>query len=326
MRYFVTGATGFIGKALAKELLKHGHEVVILARTPEKAAELKALGAEVYKGDITERETMRAPMTGVDGVFHVAGWYKIGLRDTSGGQAINVEGTRNVLSMMQELAIPKGVYTSTIAIYSDTHGIEVDESFQFNGEHIAVYNRTKADAHKVADEFIAHGLPLVIVQPGLVYGPGDEGPGHDTFQMWLKGQLPMLVSSTAFTWCHVDDIVEGHLLAMEKGRIGESYIIGGESMKLTEAMKIASEITGVKLPLMTLPGGLVRSFGAIMGIVEKAFPVPLIFTSEYLRVGAATYLGSSAKARRELGYQPRPVREGFIETMRWEMEQAGRRT
>ncbi len=326
MRYFVTGATGFIGRALAKELLKRGHQVVILARTPEKAADLKAMGAEVFKGDITERETMRAPMTGADGVFHVAGWYKVGVRDNSHAQAINVEGTRNVLSMMQELAIPKGVYTSTLAINSDTHGVEADESYQLKSEHISVYDRTKADAHKVADEFIAQGLPLVIVQPGLVYGPGDEGPSHDTFQMWLKGQLPMLVSSTAYTWGYIDDIVEAHILAMEKGRTGESYIIGGETMKLTDAMKIASEITGVKLPALTVSGGLIRAFGAIMGVVDKAVPVPPLYTGEFLRVGAATYIGTNAKARRELGYQPRTVREGFVETMRWEMDQAGLRT
>jgi hypothetical protein len=113
MKYFVTGATGFIGGRLARKLVEMGHQVVTIARTPSKADDLMALGVEVHKGDITDKESMRAPMTGVDGVYHVAAWYKIGERDTSMAQSINVDGTRNVLELMRELNIPKGVYLSS---------------------------------------------------------------------------------------------------------------------------------------------------------------------------------------------------------------------
>lgn len=111
MRYFVTGATGFIGGRLARKLVEMGHQVVTIARTPEKAGDLVALGVEVHKGDLTDKESMRAPMTGADGVYHVAAWYKLGERDTSMAQAINVDGTRNVLELMRDLGVPKGVYT-----------------------------------------------------------------------------------------------------------------------------------------------------------------------------------------------------------------------
>ncbi|MDX2162444.1 MAG: SDR family NAD(P)-dependent oxidoreductase [bacterium] len=323
MRYFVTGATGFIGGRLARVLLEHGHQVVIVARTPGKAAALQALGAEVHQGDITDRESLRAPMQGADGVFHVAGWYKVGVRNTAPGQAINVEGTRHVLSMMQELAIPKGVYTSTLAINSDTDGRIVDETYHFNGSHISEYDRTKAEAHYIADAFIRAGLPLVIVQPGIVYGPGDESSLHDTFQQYLKGQLPMLIEGTAFSWAHVDDIVEAHILAMDKGRPGESYIIAGDTHTLVEAIGIAQAITHVKPPALVLPRSVVKAMSAFMRVFSP-LPLPTMLNGEYLRVSAATYTGSNAKARRELGHNPRPLREGLIPTLAWEMEQAGK--
>ncbi|MFN8568165.1 MAG: NAD-dependent epimerase/dehydratase family protein [Kouleothrix sp.] len=140
---------------------------------PAKATDPAALGITVVRGDVTDKESMRAPMRGVDGVYHIAGWYKIGARDPREGQAINVQGTRNVLELMREHAIPKGVYTSTLAINSDTHGQVADETYRFNGSHLSIYDRTKAAAaHALADQMIAAGLPLVIVMPGLIHGPG----------------------------------------------------------------------------------------------------------------------------------------------------------
>ena len=147
MRYFVTGATGFIGGQIAGQLGEAGHEVVALARDPARATGLRALGVTVRQGDITDRESLRAPMTGVDGVFHVAGWYKIGARDKSVALRVNVQGTANVLTMMRELGVPKGVYTSTLAVFGDTGGQSVDESYRVDGPWLSEYDRTKWMAH-----------------------------------------------------------------------------------------------------------------------------------------------------------------------------------
>ncbi len=232
MKYFVTGATGFVGGVLARKLREAGHQVHASVRSPEKAKELEALGVKLFKGDVTDKESMREGMTGVDGVYHVAGWYKIGTRDKSDGVKVNIHGTRNVLELMQELKIPKGVYTSTLAVNSDTKGITKDESYHFTGQHLSEYDRTKAAAHEVAKEFIAKGVPLVIVMPGLIYGPGDTSTLRTNIQDFLNQKLPMLPSQTTFCWAHVEDIVQGHILAMEKGKIGESYIIAGEPYKV----------------------------------------------------------------------------------------------
>lgn len=321
MKYFVTGATGFVGGVLAKRLREKGHDVHASVRTPDKAKDLQASGVKLFKGDVTDKESMRAAMQGVDGVFHVAGWYKIGTRDKSNGERVNIQGTRNVLELMQELRIPKGVYTSTLAVNSDTHGKAVDESYHFHGRHLSEYDRTKAVAHQIAKQFIAKGLPLVIVMPGLIYGPGDTSSLRETIIDFLKNRVPMLPDETAYTWAHVDDIAQGHILAMEKGRIGESYMICGEPHSVADAFKLASEITGKPAPRTVSA----RIFG-VMAKLVRPFDrfLPPTYTSEGLRIVAGvTYLGDNRKARQELGYNPRPLREGWEETLRHEMKLFG---
>lgn len=321
MKYFVTGATGFVGSVLAKKLREAGHEVNASVRSPEKAKELQALGVKLFKGDVTDKESMREAMTGSDGVYHVAGWYKVGAKDKSGGVTVNINGTRNVLELMQELKIPKGVYTSTLAVNSDTKGKLVDETYHFTGQHLSEYDRTKAAAHDIAKEFIAKGLPLVIVQPGLIYGPGDTSSVRSSLINFLRGQLPMLPYETALCWAHVDDIVDGHILAMEKGKIGENYHICGEPYKLFDAYQLASKVSGKRPPMGVSPK-LMRAMSVLVKPLD--FIMPESYTSEGLRIiSGVTYIGDNSKARRELGFDPRPVSEGWADTVRHEMKLMG---
>jgi nucleoside-diphosphate-sugar epimerase len=325
MKYFVTGATGFIGGRLVRQLVEAGHDVVALVRTPEKAHDLKSLGVTLVEGDITDRTALRAPMMGVDGVFHLAAWYKVGARDTTMAERINVGGTRNVLEVMRELSIPKGVYTSTLAVFSDTRGRRVDESYRYDGPHLSEYDRTKWAAHyEVALPMMEAGLPLVIVQPGAVYGPGDTSAIADTFTQYLRGRLPMLPKETAFCWAHVDDVARGHLLAMEQGRTGESYIIAGPCATLEDVLVMAEKITGKKAPGIRVGPPLMRGMAKLMGAVGKVVPLPVTYAAETLRVAAGvTYLGDNSKARRELGYDPRPLEEGLRETFEHLMRELG---
>ena len=321
MKYFITGATGFVGGVLTRQLREAGHEVLASVRSIEKARDLQALGVKLFKGDVTDKESMREPMTGVDGVYHVAGWYKVGTKDKSGGEQVNIQGTRNVLELMQELKIPKGVYTSTLAINSDTQGHLADENYRFIGQHLSEYDRTKAVAHEIAKEFIAQGLPLIIVQPGLIYGPGDTSSVRASLLNLFKGRLPMLPRKTAQCWAHVDDIVTGHILAMEKGKIGESYIICGERYETLEAFRLAAKVAG-KRPPAAVPPAMMK----VMSILVKPFDalIPDEYTSEGLRIVAGvTYVGNNSRAKRELGYNPRPVNEGWTETVRHEMKLLG---
>ena len=328
MKYFVTGATGFIGGRVARQLLAAGHEVIALVRTPSAAQELVALGVKVHAGDITDKESLRTPMRGVDGVFHIAAWYKIGARDMSQAEAINVGGTRNVLEMMKELGIPKGVYNSTLTVFSDTRGQMVDESYQYTGTtFLSEYDRTKWKAHyEVAKPLMQAGLPLMIVLPGLVYGPGDTSIIHQGWVNYLHGKLPILPSGTAYCWTHVDDTAHGHLLAMERGKVGESYIIAGPKYSVVEAFTLAEQISGVRAPRLHPAPCMMKALASMIGLLDALFPLPEPYSAESIRSSAGvSYLGSNEKARRELGYAPRTLEQGLPETLEYEMHQLGMR-
>ena len=325
-RYFVTGATGFVGAEVAKQLLTRGHQVVALVRSPEKASLLKLLGAEIHTGDITDPNSLREPMRGVDGVFHIAGWYKTGAPASGAlATAINVEGTRHVLTAMRDLGIAKGVYTSTVAVFSDTHGTLVDESYRYTGPHLSVYDRTKWQAHyEVAEPAIAAGLPLVVVQPGVVYGPGDTSSIREVFVNHLRGRMPLVPSRTAYCWGHIEDTAHAHISAMEQGRSGESYIIAGPPHTLREALVTAATCSGRRAPLAGLPPWLLEGASRAMEVVESIVTPPAGLSSETLRVAAGvTYLGSNAKARRELGFAPRGLDEGLRHVIEHEMRGLG---
>lgn len=327
MTYLLTGATGFVGGSLARLLAAAGHTVRAIVRVPARAGDLAALGLELHEGDVTEKESMRGAMTGVDGVFHVAGWYKLGARDRAAAAAVNVDGTRHVLELMRELAVPKGVYTSTLAVNSDTRGRIVDESYRFTGRHLSLYDQTKADAHRVAEAFIAEGLPLVIVQPGVVYGPGDTSSLGTTLVNFFRRKLPMLPARTAFCWAHMEDVSRGHLLAMERGQSGRSYFLAGPPHTMIEGFALASEITGIPAPRWHAPPGLLKGLAAGMSVIERLAPVPPDFASETLREAAGTtYLGTNARARAELGWDVRELRVGWTETVRHEYDRFLRRT
>jgi nucleoside-diphosphate-sugar epimerase len=321
MKYLVTGATGFLGGEIVRQLVKAGHEVRGVVRDPNKAIWMEDLGVTLFKGDVTEKESMREAMRSVDGVYHVAGWYKVVERVKGEAEAVNVQGTRNVLELMQELQIPKGVYTSSCVVNSDTHGQTRNESYHFAGRHISEYDRTKAIAHTIAADFMARGLPLVIVMPGVMYGPGDTSVVRTNIVALLKGKLPVMPDKGGYCWAHVDDGVQGHILAMEKGQVGETYMICGEPYNSADAFQLASLISGKRTPLR-VPYQLLKALSFLIKPFDAI--VPDIFTSEGLRVIAGvTYFGDNSKARRELGFDPRPFRDGWEATLRHEMKLLG---
>lgn len=320
MEYFVTGATGFIGGHVARQLLDEGHDVVALARTPSSAGDLEAAGATVVEGDITEKETLQAPMEGVDGVFHIAGWYDVGAEDPSLGERINVEGTRNVLEVMDELDVPKGVYTSTLAVNSDTNGVAVDEDYRYAGPHLTAYDRTKWQAHyEVAEPMVEDGLPLVTVMPGLVYGPGDTSVFGDALRDYLRGDLPMIPREVAYSPGHVEDIARAHIQAMEHGRAGEEYIIGGEPTTLVDLFDIVGDCA-VRDPPRAVSPALFSALAPIADVLERVVSLPKDYRAESLRVlSGVTYIGDNSKAKTELGLEHRPLREGLEETVTHEL-------
>ena len=312
MRYAVTGATGFVGGALVRLLRANGHDVVALVRNRERAEALSTAGVTLVEGDLDDSAALDRLVAGADGLFHVAGWYKLGDARPENGWRVNVDGTANVLAAARGSGVSRVVYTSTLAVNSDTHGRVVDEEFRFTGSHLSVYDETKARAHDLAVDAARDGLPLVVVQPGLVYGPGDTSQTGALVAAVLAGRRPTIPAGGAVCWGHVDDIALGHLLAMEQGTAGDSYFLAGEPCSLAEGLRLLADLAGKPGPIV-LPASVVRVTGAVIGVVERVVPMPAGYSAEAMRASLATYLGSPAKAYRELGWTSRPLREGLSE-------------
>jgi len=314
MRYAITGATGFVGGVLARQLRDSGHDVVALVRDPARAGALRDLGVELVPGDLDDSAALDRLCAGADGLFHVAGWYKLGQRDPSVGVRVNVDGTRNALTAAQRNGVAKVVYTSTLAVNSDTEEQVPDEDYRFTGEHLSVYDRTKAEAHDIALELHAQGLPVVIVQPGLVYGPGDTAQTGGFIAQVVAGKRPPVPNAGGVCWAHVEDVARGHVLAMDTGVPGESYMLAGPRATLAEGLQQVAAIAGTKGPVL-LPAGMVRFSAALMGALGRVVPLPPDYAAETLRASLATYYGTPAKAERDLGWTARPLDEGLRDTV-----------
>ncbi|MCU0279991.1 MAG: NAD-dependent epimerase/dehydratase family protein [Candidatus Nanopelagicales bacterium] len=317
MRYALTGGTGFIGQHLAQQLREAGHEVVAIVRDPGKAGGLSALGVDLVPGDVTSRSSMVEAFTGVDGVFHVAGWYKLGTADPEQGWAVNVQGTRNALDAARDARVPRVVYTSTIAVNSDTGGNVYDETYTFTGKHLSVYDHTKAQAHAIAQDFAASGLDVVTVMPSAVYGPGDTSQLGGLIRQASKRHRVLAPAGLRICMTHVDDIARGHILAMELGRSGQSYMLAGECTSAAEVLRMVAEMAGGPAPIV-LPDVMVGATSVSAGVLERFLPLPSTYRAETLRASRACYWGSPAKAQAELGWHARDLRVGLGETIQAE--------
>jgi nucleoside-diphosphate-sugar epimerase len=318
MKAFVTGGTGFIGQHVVRKLLLRGYDVHALVRAEAGAEAMRALGANPVIGDITDMESMRAGMTGSDIVFHIAGWYKYGDDDWMKAEMINVGGTRKVLRLAYELGVPKIIYTSTVAVFGDTKGEMVDETYHSNGPFLTEYDRTKWLAHyKVAIPLIEKGAPIIIVMPGGVFGPGDPSWIAELMRLYYRG-VPMVPGpESVITWAHVEDVAEGHILAAEKGRIGESYILAGPAVSLGEMVDFWSYITGKRPAGWHVPARALRPMAPAAGLLQSALPLPSLFSRELTTSLGATYKASADKARTELGWETRALQSGMHETFEW---------
>ncbi|MBA3270956.1 MAG: NAD-dependent epimerase/dehydratase family protein [Acidobacteria bacterium] len=324
-RFFVTGATGFLGGELVKQLIGRGHQVVALVRSLDRATLLSAMGVELHTGDITNRESLRTPMRSADGVFHVAAWYKLGVRDSSGiAERVNVDGTRYVLDMARELAIQRVVYTSTVSVFGDTYGKLVNESYSAHGPFLTEYDRSKWRAHyDVAVPLMQAGLPLIIVMPGAIYGPGDTSAVHRTLVRLLRGRLLMTPKGVTFCWGYVEDIARGLRQAMDAGRVGESYLLTGPAHTFQDVFATAARIVGRRPPPLHPPRFMMRAAASLAALLEKwDFRAP--YPAEVLRLMAGTtWIATSAKAEGELGFTARPLDEGLRHTIEHELRQLG---
>lgn len=318
MKAFITGATGFIGGRVAGRLRERGDEVVALVRTPAKAGRLKELGCEIVTGDLLSADAIQAGVKGCDAVFHIAADYRVGIPagERQGMHDANVTGTEIILDAAIDAGVGKIVYVSTIGYFGNTRGDVVDETFvRTDFDWLSVYDETKYLAHEVAADRIKKGAPIVIAQPGGVYGPGDTSDLAMLIDRLRSGKLPFLpMGDVGFNFVHVDDVVEGIILAHDKGRNGESYVLGGERTTLQGLTEKLSELEDRRSP-RPLPDIFVKASAPFGPVIGKLMGLPPNM-KEMIKAGdGVTYWAKDDKARSELGYSPRNLDTGLRQTL-----------
>ena len=325
MATLITGSTGFLGSAVLRQLLKEGHKVRALVRHNSNQRNLEGLEVEIVVGDLTDRDSLLRALKDCDSLFHVAADYRLWVPNPSEIYHHNVDGTRILMTAAMECGIKRIVYTSSVA----TLGINKDETPADETtpvslkEMIGHYKRSKFLAEREVDRLIKkENLPVVIVNPSTPIGPRDIKP-TPTGRMILdavKGKIPVYVD-TGLNIVHVDDVAQGHLLAFSKGKVGERYILGGENMSLYEILVEIAQITGNTPPRFQLPHNLVLPIAYIVEWMARLTRVddPLV-TVDGVRLAKKKMYFSTAKAKRELGFNPRPASEALKDAVAWFLE------
>jgi dihydroflavonol-4-reductase len=320
VRVFVTGGTGFIGGRVVAALCERGDDVVCLVRSPEKAVDMSARGCELVTGDLADEASIRSGMNGCDAVIHAAAVYEVGIpkSERTAMYEANVLGTEHVLRKALEEKIPKVVYVSTIAAFGNTRGQVVDESYTFpGGKHTSYYEETKVKAHEVARRLIEEeDLPCVIVQPGTVYGPGDHSAVGTQMKQFMAGRMPAIAfPDLGINLAHVDDIAQGVLLALDKGKVGDSYVLGGQITTMREMIETLAKVSGRKAPKRTMPTPLLKALTPIGPVVGKVMGQPPNLSELISSADGVTFWAKHDKAMRELGYSPRGLEQGLRDTL-----------
>jgi nucleoside-diphosphate-sugar epimerase len=320
VKVFVTGGTGFIGGEVVRQLRGRGDEVACLVRDPAKAGTLEELGCELIVGDLGDRAAVRRGMEGCDAVIHAAAMYEVGIPKSRrpAMRAANVDGTELVFRSALEAKIAKIVYVSTVGAFGNTHRKVVDESYEHPGvDFTSCYEQTKWEAHRLAKRMIAEeDLPCVIVQPGGVYGPGDTSQVADLLDQFLSGKMPLIpFPELGICLSHVEDIAGGILLALDKGKVGEAYVLSGPATTMREAIEEVARLTGRKAPRHALPVPLVKALTPIGSLVGKVMDQPPNLRELISSADNVTFWASHEKASRELGYAPRGMQEGLRQTL-----------
>src|SRR5436189_1473928 len=316
MRVFLTGGTGFIGGRVATKLRERGDEVVALVRSPERAMDLSAAGCELARGDVGDRAAIAAAMAGCDAAVHGAAIYEVGIPSAEHRRMYetNVVGTENVLRAPLDARVPKVVYISTVAVFGNTRGRVVDESYEPPGrEFTSYYEQTKYEAHRVAKRLSAEeGLPCVIVQPGGVYGPRDHSSLGQLMNQFLAGRLPALTFPDAgFNMVHVDDVAGGVLLALDNGKVGDAYVLGGQITTMREVIDTLARVAGRRPPRLTVPSPVIKAMAPFGPLVGKVLGQPPNLRELISSADGVTFWAKHDKAMSDLGYSPRGLEPGL---------------
>ncbi|BAW80468.1 hopanoid-associated sugar epimerase [Candidatus Nitrosoglobus terrae] len=322
MTSFVTGATGFVGSAIVKQLLDRGETVRVLVRPNSNRRNLEGLPIEIFEGDLRDQKSLEKALHGCQALFHVAADYRLWAANPQDLYDSNVQGSKNVMLAAAEAGVNRIVYTSSVAtlgLYTD--GTSADENTPSSLDTmIGHYKRSKFLAEKTVKDLIPSlGLNIVIVNPSTPIGPRDikPTPTGKMITMAASGKMPAYVD-TGLNIVHVDDVASGHLLAFEKGETGERYILGGENLTLREILEIIAHLTQRRPPKIRLPHYAILPIAyLIQGWAQFTKGKEPMTTVDGIRMAKKLMFFSSKKAEQALGYQFRPAREAISDAIIW---------
>lgn len=312
VKIFITGATGFIGSHLLGRLAEKGHELCCLARSTSRTETLRQVGAKVITGDVTDKQSLLDGMKGCDAVVNLANFFDFWAPDRRVYRDVNVVGTRNVMEAAIATEIAKIIHVSTVAIYGNAKW-PVTEASELGVECPSEYAQTKREGDIVAWELYREKhLPLVMIFPGGVIGPGDNKAAGRYVSNLIRGKMPaQVVTGSVFPWVHVRDVAEAIVLALEKGgNIGEKYLIVAENLTFGEINRTLSELSGRKLPGLTLPDSVAIALAHVLtGLANLTKrPPALDMAIDQIRLMKQGFLADGSKAARELGLLYTPIR------------------
>lgn len=321
MRCFVTGATGFLGSHVARELLAHGAEVRLLVRPTSRTDNIEGLAAERVTGDLRELQSLQSAMAGCEFVFHVAADYRLWATKGQELYASNVEGTRNILRAASNAGVRRVIYTSSVATMGfGNNGRLTDESTPVTiSNMIGDYKRSKFMAEQLVIDAARAGQNVVMVNPTTPIGERDikPTPTGRIIVDFLQRKFPAYVD-TGLNLVDAVDCAKGHLLAMEKATPGERYILGGENLTLKQILDRLAAITGLSSPKVRLPYAVAFATGVVDTLVSgKVLKREPRVTLDSVRMGRKKMFITSAKAERELGWSPRPIDGALQRAVDW---------
>jgi dihydroflavonol-4-reductase len=320
MRALVTGATGFVGAAVVRRLLREDHHVRVLARPGSDRRNLQGIEVDVVEGDLTDAASLAHVCDGCDALFHVAADYRLWAPRPEELYRTNVEGTRALLEAARKAGVPRIVYTSSVATLGiPAHGTPGDEDTPVSlADMVGHYKRSKFLAEQLVSDYASRGLPVVIVNPSTPLGPRDikPTPTGRIVRDAVAGRMPAYVD-TGLNVVHVDDVADGHWLAFRHGRVGERYILGGANLSLRELLYEIADIVGRKPPRWRLPHGAVMPVAYAAEAWARVSGRAPIATVEEVRMSRKRMFFTSAKAERELGYAAGPVRLALEDAVAW---------
>ncbi len=319
-RCLVTGATGFVGAHVARKLLQRGDAVTAFVRPTSNMKLLEGLPIKIITGDLREPHTLVDALRDIDVLYHVAADYRLWARDPMDIYRSNVDGTSNILEAAMRQGVCKVVYTGTVGCLGLTRdGSPASETTPVNrSELVGAYKKSKYDAEQVALDYASRGLAVVIANPSTPVGPGDikPTPTGKIIVDFLRGRMPAYVD-TGLNLISVEDVAEGHLLAAEKGRVGEKYILGNENLTLREILEMLAKITGRKAPTIRIPHWVALTAAAVDTVTsyvrraEPAIPLDAVLMSR------KRMFFTAEKAVRELGLPQSPVADALARAVEW---------